>query len=211
MTSNSRLRWSRDARLLVTLAATAALLAGCGSGTMEPEDTAAENTMAADVEPTAETSSATRPGEDASGPESAAMTEATGESGMQGAAQDTASMDPASEPVPADEPAESDEDPTMSAAEPLPGSGIPVWEEGAVGELVPGLDGAEYPAYAPAVIGEVQEALSREGVYTGPINQVLDEPTIDAIGAFQEANDIHVSGVPSPMTRERLLENDGNG
>jgi hypothetical protein len=96
-----------------------------------------------------------------------------------------------------------------AGGEPLPGSGVPLWTEGAVGTLVPGLDGAEYDAYGRELIGAVQEALSREGIYTGPLNRVFDQPTTEAIGEFQEANDIHVSGVPSPVTRQRLLSDNG--
>ena len=56
---------------------------------------------------------------------------------------------------------------------------------------------------------KVQERLLGLGLYAGPADGTFCEPTLDAVGAFQEAQDLHVSGVPSPMTRERLFADAG--
>jgi murein L,D-transpeptidase YcbB/YkuD len=72
------------------------------------------------------------------------------------------------------------------------------------GQLITGLDGQEYEPYKTSVIEDVQTALQSEGVYSGQVNGVLDEATMQAVGEFQEQNGIHVSGVPSPKTREAL-------
>ena len=71
-------------------------------------------------------------------------------------------------------------------------------------QMITGLDGKEYELYKTSVIEAVQAALQREGVYSGAVNGVLDETTMQAIGEFQKQNGIHVSGVPSPKTREAL-------
>lgn len=184
--SNSKAHRNHGVRLLMISMAAAILVIACGGetaeleGTMEPADT--------ELETMAETSA-----------ESPVETPETRMDGPPTSAEETMPRDNVQE-------SGEDDEPEMTAGEALPGSGVPVWEEGAVGALVPGLDGAAYDAYAPEVIGEVQQALAGEGIYTGPINHVLDEPTMNAIGEFQEANDIQVTGVPSPMTRERLLE-----
>src|SRR5687768_6777588 len=71
-------------------------------------------------------------------------------------------------------------------------------------QMIMGLDGKEYDSYKTSVIEAVQAALQREGLYSGEVNGVLDETTMQAIGEFQKQNGIHVSGVPSPKTREAL-------
>jgi murein L,D-transpeptidase YcbB/YkuD len=71
-------------------------------------------------------------------------------------------------------------------------------------QMITGLDGKEYESYKMSVIEAVQAALQRAGVYSGTVNGVLDEATMQAIGEFQRQNGIHVSGVPSPKTREAL-------
>jgi hypothetical protein len=82
------------------------------------------------------------------------------------------------------------------------GSGLTVWAEGFRGQLIAGFDGAMYEPYRPSAIIRVQRALSRRGLYNGPINGILDTPTLKAIFAFQEANhSLQVCGVPTPRTR----------
>jgi murein L,D-transpeptidase YcbB/YkuD len=71
-------------------------------------------------------------------------------------------------------------------------------------QMITGLDGKEYEPYKTSVIEAVQAALQRAGVYSGTVNGVLDETTMQAIGEFQKQHGIHVSGVPSPKTREAL-------
>jgi murein L,D-transpeptidase YcbB/YkuD len=71
-------------------------------------------------------------------------------------------------------------------------------------QMITGLDGKEYESYKTSVIEAVQAALQRVGVYSGAVNGVLDETTMQAIGEFQKQNGLHVSGVPSPKTREAL-------
>jgi len=85
------------------------------------------------------------------------------------------------------------------------GSGETVWAEGSDG-LIAGLDGKLYEAYLPVTIESTQEALLKRGLYAGPVNGVLDRPTMQAIYAFQDASyGLQRCGVPTPRTR-RLLE-----
>jgi hypothetical protein len=86
------------------------------------------------------------------------------------------------------------------------GTGRPVWAEGFAGQMVQGLDGGVYPAYQPATIRRVQSVLKERSLYSGPINGVLDRPTMASIYAFQEATyALQRCGVPTPRTR-KLLE-----
>ena len=62
-------------------------------------------------------------------------------------------------------------------------------------------------AYKPAAIEALQTALKAQGLYEGEVNGELDKVTMEAIGEFQKANHLMVSGVPSPATRKLLLEN----
>jgi len=88
----------------------------------------------------------------------------------------------------------------------LEGGGITVWAKEFEGELIAGLDGAMYEPYRPAIIERVQKALRDRGLYAGPMNGVLDRPTMKSIYAFQEANhNLQRCGVPTPHTR-KLLE-----
>ena len=88
----------------------------------------------------------------------------------------------------------------------LPASGITVWAKAFEGELIAGLDGALYEPYRPAIIERVQKALRDRGLYAGPMNGILDRPTMQSIYAFQEANhNLQRCGVPTPHTR-KLLE-----
>jgi len=70
--------------------------------------------------------------------------------------------------------------------------------------LIVGLDGAEYPAYAEDLILEVKRALTDKELYSGILDGVLDDSTMAAIARFQQMNELHASGVPSPQTRELL-------
>lgn len=72
--------------------------------------------------------------------------------------------------------------------------------------LIKGLDGGTYEPYSPAVIEKVQTALKEKGLYQGEVDGELDESTMKAIGEFQKANNLTVSGVPSPSTRGLLIE-----
>jgi hypothetical protein len=96
----------------------------------------------------------------------------------------------------------------MATSEP---SGEQFWEEtawvpGKEGKLVLGLDGGEYDAYSVSTVQEVQQALTAQGLYAGPISGILDQATMQAIGEFQKSNDLQVCGVPTPHTREMLLQ-----
>src|SRR5215471_14429774 len=86
----------------------------------------------------------------------------------------------------------------------LEGSGVAVWAKGYEGPLIAGLDGAVYDPYRPATIQLVQKALRERGLYAGPMNGILDRPTMKSIYAFQEANNLQRCGVPTPYTRKML-------
>ena len=74
--------------------------------------------------------------------------------------------------------------------------------------LITGLDGAPYEAYVPSAVEGVQTALRNEGFYDGEVDGELDEETMQAIGEFQKQHGVYMSGVPSPETRERLLDSE---
>ena len=81
-----------------------------------------------------------------------------------------------------------------------------VWERKAHGALITGLDGVLYEAYRPGTIERVQRSLIARDLYRGPVNGILDEPTIQAIYAFQKmTRTLQVCGIPTPRTR-KLLE-----
>jgi hypothetical protein len=89
----------------------------------------------------------------------------------------------------------------------LEGSGVTVWAKGFQGQLIAGLDGGLYEPYRHATIERVQKALRDRGLYAGPMNGVLDRPTMKSIYAFQEANDsLQRCGVPTPHTRKMLKQ-----
>ena len=54
-------------------------------------------------------------------------------------------------------------------------------------------------------VREAQEALSAQGLFFGDVDGELDLATMKALGRFQEAHKLEVSGVPSPKTRRVLL------
>ena len=70
--------------------------------------------------------------------------------------------------------------------------------------FIAGLDGAQYIPYHPVTIQRVQRALQERGLYTGPMNGILDWETMKSIYAFQEANKLQRCGVPTPHTRKML-------
>ena len=69
-----------------------------------------------------------------------------------------------------------------------------------------GFDGGLYEPYRPAVIEHVQKALRDRGLYGGPMNGILDRPTMKSIYAFQKANNLQRCGVPTPHTRKMLKQ-----
>jgi len=71
--------------------------------------------------------------------------------------------------------------------------------------LVRGLDGGYYEPYSPDLIESVQGGLKIWGLYEGEVNGILDQATMRAIGDFQKAHGLAVSGVPSPQTRKALF------
>jgi hypothetical protein len=84
-------------------------------------------------------------------------------------------------------------------------SGETVWAAGFRGELIVGADGALYEPYSRFAIERVQRALRGRNLYVGPINGILDEPTIKAIYAFQQAAyTLQRCGIPTPRTRKML-------
>jgi hypothetical protein len=93
----------------------------------------------------------------------------------------------------------------QETAEPLPGSGRMSWAQGFEGELIMGLDGGLYLPYSAATIRHIQSVMKNRGLYAGPLNGVLDAPTMGSIYTFQEATDsLQRCGVPTPNTRNLL-------
>jgi hypothetical protein len=86
----------------------------------------------------------------------------------------------------------------------LEGRGIEIWAEHYPGLLIAGLDGAMYTTYQAAGLQRVQRRLRERGLYAGPMNGILDRPTMRSIFAFQEANNLQRCGVPTPYTRKML-------
>lgn len=86
------------------------------------------------------------------------------------------------------------------------GSGRTVWATGYEG-VIAGLDGHLYEGYQPFTVEWTQEVLLERGLYAGPVNGVLDPPTMQAIYAFQDASlGLQRSGVPTPRTRLLLAQ-----
>jgi hypothetical protein len=94
----------------------------------------------------------------------------------------------------------------QETAAPLPGSGQTAWAQGFEGRLIMGLDGELYLPYSATTIMHVQSVMKNRGLYAGPLNGVLDAPTMESIYTFQEAtHSLLRCGVPTPRTR-KLLE-----
>jgi len=90
---------------------------------------------------------------------------------------------------------------------PLEGSGIIVWATEFPGELIAGLDGAIYEPYRRRTVERVQAALKERGLYAGPVNGILDRPTMESIYTFQQATySLPRCGVPTPNTRKLLVQ-----
>jgi hypothetical protein len=84
-------------------------------------------------------------------------------------------------------------------------SGVVPWGKEFQGALIEGLDGALYEPYRPAAIQRVQKALTGRGLYAGPMNGILDLPTMRSIYSFQEATEnLQRCGIPTPYTRKML-------
>ena len=92
----------------------------------------------------------------------------------------------------------------QETAVPLPGSGQTAWAQGFEGELIMGLDGGLYPPYSATTIRHIQSVMKNRGLYSGPLNGVLDAPTMGSIYTFQEARSLQRCGVPTPNTRNLL-------
>lgn len=89
----------------------------------------------------------------------------------------------------------------------LADSGKIQWAKGYQGILIAGFDDGLYEPYAHAVIESVQRALWDRGLYNGPVNGILDKPTMEAIYAFQKATRIlQRCGIPTPFTRKMLKQ-----
>jgi Putative peptidoglycan binding domain len=87
----------------------------------------------------------------------------------------------------------------------LEGSGEVAWAKAFRGQLIAGLDGELYEPYRSVTIERIQRAIKERGLYAGPINGILDTPTMKAIYTFQQANhNLQVCGVPTPRTRKML-------
>ena len=85
------------------------------------------------------------------------------------------------------------------------GSGVVPWSKEFWGYLIAGLDGGLYEPYRPAAIQRVQKTLRDRGLYMGPMNGILDLPTMKSIYAFQKATDnLQRCGIPTPYTRKML-------
>ncbi len=120
-----------------------------------------------------------------------------------------AEREPTEAPKPVEyepKPAEPPPAPKPAAAAVQGALGTPKWAgvKGGGWIMIQGLDGGTYENYYPSVVKNVQTALQAEGLYAGPISGVLDEATSNALGEYQKANNLRVSGVPTPRTREAL-------
>jgi peptidoglycan hydrolase-like protein with peptidoglycan-binding domain len=69
------------------------------------------------------------------------------------------------------------------------------------------MDGELYEPYRADIIRHIQQVLKERGLYAGPINGILDRPTMKAIYSFQQATRIlQMCGVPTPNTRKMLRQ-----
>jgi hypothetical protein len=107
--------------------------------------------------------------------------------------------------TPLESPHKSEQAEIQETAVELPGGGQTPWAKGFEGELIMGLDGQLYDAYNAATIKHVQTLMTNRGLYSGPVNGVLDPPTMESIYSFQEAShSLLKCGVPTPRTRKML-------
>jgi hypothetical protein len=174
----------------------AASLAGCSSGGSGPGDDAARVAEPAAAEPAAAEPAAAEP--TAAEPTAGGKEPPVEEEESAGSEPTAEIEEPAVERAAADTAAPKeavDMEPLLEAKR----------QHGqAPAGLIVGLDGAEYPAYAEDLILEVKRALKDKKLYRGIVDGVLDESTMAAIARFQQMNELHASGVPSPQTRELL-------
>ncbi len=70
--------------------------------------------------------------------------------------------------------------------------------------LIKGLDGGDYEPYKAAVVERVQGQLAELGLYDGAVDGKLSQETMEALGQFQKENDLVVTGIPTPRTRQKL-------
>ncbi len=70
--------------------------------------------------------------------------------------------------------------------------------------LVMGLDGEPYAVPGKGTLEKVQETMKDRGLFRGEVSGHLSERTMTAVAAFQEQNDLAVTGVPAPYTRSVL-------
>ena len=117
-----------------------------------------------------------------------------------------ASVDPSANGRPAQESADMPRSETTDPQPPLPeGSGVTVWAKEYIGKLIAGMDGGLYEPYHQVTIEATQQALKNRGLYLGPVNGVLDAPTMQAIYEFQRStNSVQICGIPTPRTRHVL-------
>jgi hypothetical protein len=135
-------------------------------------------------------------------------------SGEEATAEAASAPEPVVEPAPPEPAPVQEEEAPMPAETPMATSepsAAQLWEEtawvaGKEGKLVLGLDGGEYDPYSVSAVQEVQQALKTRGLYAGSISGVLDQATMQAIGEFQKNNSLQACGVPTPHTREMLLQ-----
>jgi hypothetical protein len=132
---------------------------------------------------------------------------AVGEHKQEQPAKPPTNQSPPLSAAPSETPHKSEQAEIQEAAPQLPGStGQTAWAQGFEGDLIMGLDGELYVAYNEATIKHVQSVMKNRGLYSGPVNGVLDPPTMESIYMFQEANEYMLRcGVPTPRTR-KLLE-----
>ncbi len=70
--------------------------------------------------------------------------------------------------------------------------------------LVMGLDGEPYAVPGKGTLEKVQKTMKDRGLFRGEVSGHLSERTMTAVAAFQEQNDLAVTGVPAPYTRSVL-------
>jgi hypothetical protein len=88
-----------------------------------------------------------------------------------------------------------------------PASGKMAWAEKFEGQFIAGLDGWLYLPYKSITIRRTQQALVDRGLYEGPVNGVLDPPTMRAIYTFQKVTHmLQPCGIPTPRTRRMLAQ-----
>jgi hypothetical protein len=120
------------------------------------------------------------------------------------APQTTVATPPTLSTPPVESSEKSEREEVQDTATPLPGSGQTVWAQGFEGELIMGLNRELYPPYSATTITHVQSVMKNRGLYAGPLNGVLDAPTMESIYKFQAAYYLLRCGVPTPRTRQLL-------